>query len=123
MSDMGRRRNRPFVRAFLIDGDLGRRKIRVAERAYRDRNEIGQLLEFPKDGRAAHRAKVKAYWIPAVADPDISGRAALNLHTLSWKAGLKTEGAAGPLLAGEAMAHRDPHRLPIAFKLQLSAGT
>src|SRR5262249_59833147 len=75
------------------------------------------------DGRAALRAEVERSRLALVGDAYIFGRAALDQHPVDRKARLHAERTPGPALAGEAVAHRDPHRLSVRLEPDLATRT
>ena len=85
---------------------------------------IGRDAEFPINGRAAMRTKMRGDRFPAVADPNVLALISLNVGDLaSRETRLITEGTAGPPLAGIAVANRDPDGFAMAGQMQLPTGT
>src|SRR5271166_23390 len=70
----------------------------------------------------AHRAESELEPGSLVADPHVLGCGADNLIG-SGEAGQRRENAAGPTLAGEAVANADAEGFAINFDAQLAAGT
>src|SRR5204862_4077919 len=70
---------------------------------------------------AAGRAEVEMGHFALVAPVRISVRFAGNLHRLRRKPGLGGKGGAAAPLAVEAVADRDPHRLPGGGDAELAA--
>src|SRR5262249_25956893 len=75
----------------------------------------------PKDRRPADRAEAKRPLLAFIRDTDILRVPACNLNPLRWPSRLYPERASGPALAGEAITHRDPHRVALRAHPQLAA--
>jgi hypothetical protein len=58
-----------------------------------------------------------------IRDPDVLAVPAGDAHVVRRKPRLDPERAPGPPLAGEAVTHRDPDRLALGHKTELSAAT
>ena len=116
----GRQLNPPVL-ADLVDGNLRRREARIRKRAYGYANGVVVPVFTVEDGRAANRAKPEREPGSLIADAYVFGGSADNLEG-SRKACEYRERAAGPLLAGEAVANAHSSRFAFDFNAQLSAG-
>src|SRR5262249_53214748 len=105
------RRWHPGVTALVVDGLRRRRESGVGERTHGNANRIRSPLRFPKYGRAAIGAKVKVHREPTVGIPSIGPKDSARCNVLAGKKCRNAVWAAGPLLAIEAVAQRDFHRL------------
>src|SRR5260221_14521755 len=107
--------------ARYIDLDRGRREARIGKGAERDGDQIGRGRHRVVDGRAAARTEPEGERVAAVGGAHIvEGLAFDALDLRLGEAGLGAEYAAGPLLAGEAMADGDPDRLARCGDAELS---
>src|SRR4029450_2989954 len=112
----------PVVLALLPDREFGLEEIGVVERSKRNGDQTVELaFDDIMHGRAAVRAKVMGDLIAAVGKVHPALRIALDRHQVDRPAGLGAEGAAGALLAIEAVANRHPHRLAGDGSAQLAA--
>lgn len=116
-------RQRPFVLAFFIDGDMRRRKARVSKHANRHNNGTWQSTGLPVNRRGAYRAEAESGWLATIAEARPPGDAPLDRHLLARKARLRSKDAAGAFLAFKAMAYGDASRLAFACQAELSAAT
>src|SRR5471032_315106 len=113
----------PGMLARFIDREFRRREIGIGEGSDRDGHDIGNVIQPVIHRRAAMRAEVERDAVPAVGYAHIFGPASFDGDLAAGPARLRAERAAGTLLAGEAMAHRHPHRLALACHAKLAAGT
>src|SRR6187455_567974 len=111
----------PLVPPAVVDRDLWRREIRVAESADRDADRIVVTLLAVEDRGAANRAEPETESRALVAGANVFRRGAGDLVWRS-KAGERGEYASGALLARQAMADPDDARLALDFDAQLPAG-
>lgn len=103
-------RHYPRVLSRFVDGDTRSREAGIGKGTNRDAVEILHALKLVVDGRTAFRAKVKLHSRSLVADADKLGGGTGDSHMLAKKSGLLAKDAAGPALAGQAMADGDTHR-------------
>lgn len=112
---------RPGVAVFFPHTD-GRRGIgRVREQGGGERDHIGKAAQFPEHGGAAARAEVLRHAVAGVRRATPGAAFAFYPHLPARKPAVGAERRAGPLLAGEAVAHRNARRFPAAMSLELSA--
>src|SRR5690349_14168526 len=111
----------PLRLAVLIDREARPRKIGIREGADRHRDDARPAFDHEGDGRSASRAEAIGGAMAAVGDAlpglGLAGDGDLSLGP----ACLRSKGAARALLAVEAMAYRNAHRLAFACGLELSA--
>src|SRR5688500_12442566 len=115
------RHHDPGMAATLVDRDARCGEIAIGEIADRDGDEVGEAAQGPIHGRAADRAEAEGDAVAFVADALELGGGALRPHLRAIEARLHTERRAGALLAFQAMAHGEPHRLAGAGDAQLPA--
>ena len=102
----------PFMLAFFPHGEFGRGGIGIVERTQRDGDQPVELaVDLVMDVGAALRAELEGDPVAAVGDKLGPFRLALDRSLVDRPARLHGEGAARALLAVEAMANRNAHRL------------
>ena len=112
----------PGMPPALVDGDAGCRKSGIGEGANGHGEDVGHPRQLPIDRRAAGRAEVEGDLIAAVGDArERRGPTFDPGHLGARKACLCPKDAARPPLAVQAMADRDPDRLPLAGEAELAA--
>jgi hypothetical protein len=116
-----RRQLNPRVSTAIVDGNLRRWKERIGKRT--NGNAHGLILIFlgVEYRGPANGAKPKYELGSAVADASEFGRGTGYL-VWSGESGQRCENAAGPLLAGQAVANANSPWLTFDFNAQLSAG-
>src|SRR5688572_7048879 len=107
--------------ATLVDRDARCGEIALGEIADRDGDEVGEPAQGPIHGRAADRAAAEGDAVAFVADALELGGGALRPHLRAVEARLHAERRASALLALQAVAHGEPHRLANAGDAQLPA--
>src|SRR5581483_10332212 len=110
----------PRVPARFPRGDPRRRERRIGERADRD-GDAGRRLGPPEDRRSAVGAEVERPSLAEVRAPGVLAGAAADRDPLLRPARLEAEGAAGPPLARDAVADRDPERVALDRHAELAA--
>jgi len=112
----------PGMAPALIDGNAGCWKAGIGEGADGDGKDVGHPRQLPIDRAAAGRAEVEGDLIAAVGDArEVLCSAFDPGHLGAGKARLSPEDASRSPLAFQAMADRDPDRLPLAGKPELAA--
>src|SRR5688572_12823017 len=111
----------PGMAAALVDRDARCGEIAIGEIADRDGDEVGEAAQGPIHGRAAGRAEAEGDAVAFVADALELGSRACGRHLRTREARLHAERRAGALLAFQAVAHGEPHRLAGADDAQLAA--
>ena len=91
----------------LVDRDRRGRKVRVREGPDRDGDLLIVAFLDVEDRRPAFRAEGEPEPPAFVSDSDELRAIALNAHGLAGKARLRAKDAAGPALAGVAVADGD----------------
>ncbi len=94
------------------------RKSRRRKRPHRDR-DVTVIAKIPIHGRAAIRAEPEFCLTSFIPGSHIFRRPPAHGHLRTRKSRLHAKNAPCPLLAGQAMAHRNPHRLPGALNRKL----
>src|SRR5579859_7188858 len=112
---------RPAMAPLLIDGSGRRREIGIGEGAYGHRDQLRLVVGGVEDGRAAARAEMVETGVALVADPAPFVGLAADGDLFGPEARLHGKGAACPLLAGEAVAGGDAHRLALASGVERAA--
>src|SRR5580698_4663215 len=108
--------------AAIVDGPLRGWKLPVSEGAHGDAHGLGVAFLSVKDGRAANRAEPEGELRALIPDPNMLGGVAIDPERRS-EACERRENAAGPALAGEAVADAHAARLALDLNAQLPAGT
>src|SRR5262245_5766159 len=111
----------PIMFAVLVDGEARARKTRIGEGAQGHGDDARPSLYDKGDGRSAVGAEAIGGAMAAVGDALPSLRLARDGDLVLGPARLRGKGAAGALLAIEAVAHRNAHRLAFACRLELPA--
>src|SRR5438067_510680 len=93
----------------------------VVERAERNRDHVGEVAARIVNRRTAFRAEAVGGSLPAVGGAGPFLRNAVGFHAFHRPARLRGEGAAGALLASEAMAHRHADRIAMSDGAELPA--
>ena len=112
---------RPGMPSRLVDGHLRRRERGISERAHRNSDRLGYLVQQVIHRRAALRAEVERDGITTLRGADVLRGTALDADLVPRKPRLSAEHAPRPPLAREAMAHRDPDGLALGGEGELSA--
>jgi hypothetical protein len=107
--------------AAVVDRDLRRRKRGIGKRPHGDTHRVVAALFGVEDGRPADRTEPEDESGALIADARVFSRSAEDLERSS-EARQCGEDAAGPSLAGEAIADADASRLAFDLNAQLSAG-
>src|SRR5262245_44845714 len=104
----------PVVLAVLVDGEARFGESEIGEGAQGHGDEARPAFDHEGDGRSAMRAKAIGGAVAAVGDafPDLGFTRDLDL--ILGPARLRGKGTAAALLAIEAVAHRNAHRLAFA---------
>src|SRR5262245_55765656 len=100
--------------AVLVDGKARAGKIGIGEGANRHGDDTRPAFDHISEGRSAMGAEAIGGAMAAVGDALPGLRLARDGDLVLGPACLRGKGAAGTLLAIEAMAHRNAHRLALA---------
>jgi hypothetical protein len=106
--------------ATVVDGNCRRWKVRVGKRTHSDTDSAIFANLSVEDGSSTNGAEPEYELGTLVPDTDVFGGVARDLEGCV-EAGQCSEHAAGPLLAGEAMADANASWLALNSNPQLSA--
>src|ERR1700688_1354820 len=109
--------------AFQIDRIRRLRESRIGERSCCNRRHLRQAFRFPEHRRTAVGTEVKGPPKAAIGPAGIKAGASMRDDVLLAKECGDAVGAAGALLAGEAVAERYFLGFALADNAQASAGT
>jgi len=112
----------PSMSPSFPDREAGPRKIRGAEHANGDCNQVGTLLSLPENRAPTFRAEMKCHDPTAVPLARIPFVSACNEPDLLLREPcLNSKCASRPALAFKAMAHGDTNGVTLAYEPKLSA--
>jgi hypothetical protein len=117
-----RRQFHPTMPAAIVNGDTGRRKVRIGKRTHGDAHRIIASVFGVEDGSTADWTKSKGELGSLVADTHVLRCGAENVEW-SVKAGQCSERTSRPSLAGKAVTNPNALRFAFDFNAQLSTGT
>jgi len=118
---LGGKSLKPRAAPFRINFDQGCREVGIRESAGGDRDHVRSALDLVKDGDAACRAEIEACPITVVRAAGEASALARYLDLIAGIGRVPGEGTAGPAFAVEAVANRDPDRIPCGPNAQHSA--
>ena len=108
--------------AAVVDGDPWRRKARIGECPNGDAHRRVVSFFGVEDRRSANRAEAEYELRSLISDANVFGGSSGDFER-GGEACERREYAAGPLLAGKAVAYAHASRLALDLYAQLSAGT
>ena len=111
----------PRVPAAVVDGNLRRWKLRVGKRTHAYAHRLSVSFFGVEDGSPTDWAEPEYELGSLIPDTDVFGRGTEDFER-SRETGQCCEDAAGPLLAGEAVAKANSSRFAFDLNTQLSAG-
>src|SRR4029453_210451 len=111
----------PVMLAMLVDREARAWKIRIGKGSERHGDDAWPAFDYISDGRSAIGAEAIGGAMTAVGDALPCLRLARDGDLVVGPARLHRKGAAGALLAIQAVAHRNAHRLAFACGLELAA--